>query len=369
MPSRLSQMLTLSLSLSPHTSVPQLPSSHDDNAQYQNKAPVLTKKRVLPKKQKSKKRNSIITTATLLFTTRSKALPPAEPPLPLDTSSTKKHHRLSLTTKFRKGVVTVPPPPQLLAHLGKACPQHDRHDSTFSSVSSSFTDLKSLTLPSNSRVPASMIPLTRSQLATLSPLLRRLERCLDKQDLLCRSLSANMLYLMAVKERMIRRNGKLGVGGRKAFIGELGEVREELGKVFVRKVGIEGRSRNVIGEVAGKLGKLEMRDLDSAKCAGEVKEREEGVGDVATVDAEMISNIVHILKRDIEIQRLLNICVLDAITRRCWKGRWTKTAGQRTEMERFVGFVAERVEKLGEIQERMIKTVGVVEGVVSGLEG
>lgn len=178
---------------------------------------------------------------------------------------------------------------------------------------------------------------------------------------------------MAVKERAIKRNWKLGVGGRRTYIGELVEVRDELGRVFVRKVEVERRSRRVIKEFTAKLRKFEMSDLDSGGFGvGDVKERTEEAtlgDDMLAVDAEMVAHLVHGLKRDIEIQRLLNLCILDAITRRCWRGKWTRTIGQRIEMERFVGFVAGRIEKLDEVRGRMAKIVGTVQEVGCGIGG
>lgn len=107
-------------------------------------------------------------------------------------------------------------------------------------------------------------------------------------------------------------------------------VRDEIRAIFDRKEVLYARSVGVVE----KLGLME----------GAVREALGKLG------------------RDAGEQRRLGEGVVDALTRKCWKARWVRSASQEVEMRRFVGFVVERVGRLR-------GCMGEMEGLLRELEG
>ncbi|KAH6663804.1 hypothetical protein B0J14DRAFT_458942, partial [Halenospora varia] len=244
----------------------------------------------------------------------------------------------------KNGVVIVQPPRELrLRNLGKEDEKsrHEKHDSSFSSISSSLEDLLchsqfSAASRSNSKTKRSQqleqpqnqtILLSPPELEKLKTLLAKLEQELLKMGKAHEGFSQNILWLFAVKENTIRESKRLNVEWKRGLVGEIDEVREELGRVFSRKNALVRRGLASLRTVQVELGStppppsiLKGNSKSMPEC--KTLPTKGGKFEVATGNLE---ELLKTLAKDLELQRILNECIIDAITRKCWKARWVRT--------------------------------------------
>lgn len=296
------------------------------------------------------------------------------------------------SSRRREGPVVVSPPAaarSVSCTLDKGEKSHDRHDSSYSSVSSSF-ELKR-NGSKGSRLSRVIIPppsptLNTSQLLDLRAFLSDVETSLIDQDEFCQSFSHNLLFLIAIKETSIRENRRLNAEWKRGLTRELSVCREELGRVFTRKAVVGERSMVVVRELLAKLDEGDKKDGDMmSRKRGSFLEGFRGRSGSRSrpplthqsptsppqqnpneITMEVVNKALSNLRKDLGLQKLLDDCILDAITRKCWKQRWCRNQSMRIEMRRFVGFVSGRCEKLAR-EEAAYKTyLERMEEVVDG---
>lgn len=144
--------------------------------------------------------------------------------------------------------------------------------------------------------------------------------------------------------------------------------REELGRVFSRKLSLSTRSADLIRDV------LQHLDLDpsrkrTSRARPPLTHARQPSAPKDDVTIDMVNSVILTLKKDIEIQKLLDECILDAVTRKCWKARWVRSPNMRIEMRRFVGFVIARVGVLGSVRGEVGVGVGRLVLFCEGVEG
>ncbi|KAH8652740.1 hypothetical protein BGZ60DRAFT_342333, partial [Tricladium varicosporioides] len=244
----------------------------------------------------------------------------------------------------KNGVVVVQPPRGLkLRNLGKENERsrHEKHDSSFSSVSSSLEDLLyhsqfSTASRSNSKTKRSQqsdhpqnqtILLSSSELEKSKTLLGKVEQELLKMGKAHEGFSQNILWLLAVKENTIRESKRLNIEWKRGLTGEIDEVREELGRVFSRKNALVRRGLASLRAVQVELG---FATPPASILKGKAKSKPECKtlpmkGGKFEVPTGKLEDLLKTLAKDLELQRILNECIIDAITRKCWKARWVKT--------------------------------------------
>ncbi|EHK99331.1 hypothetical protein M7I_4796 [Glarea lozoyensis 74030] len=246
----------------------------------------------------------------------------------------------------RKSAIVVPPPPSVAGseRIGreKGKERHDRHDSSFSSVSSSFElDRKprnrSRTSLFRSRSRTDAPPgLSPSQLTQLKTILLDIQNCLLAQEQTTASFERNLIFLLAVKELSIKNNKKLNLEWKRGLCKELNVCREELGRVFTRKHSISNRSTDAVRDLLNRLDRNTSRSSSTTRKRSSyltfsdrskpplTHARQHSAPVIVSegVTLDMIHALILELKKDNEVQRLLDDCILDAITRKCWKNRW-----------------------------------------------
>ncbi|KAG9230191.1 hypothetical protein BJ875DRAFT_385704 [Amylocarpus encephaloides] len=313
------------------------------------------------------------------------------------------------STSLKKKPIIVAPPLRLRDEFlagenGKGMERvHDRHDSSLSSVSSSFEMKREASRNSQrrSRVLSNPPIFTTEQLLDLRTLLKELDASLRQQDDLCQSFSRNLLYLLAVKESGIKSNKRLNAQWKRGLCRELSVCREELGRVFTRKTGIGERSQGVVRSLLNKLDELEngeekrdyalppstsvmnrkrgslishIRDRSSSRSRPPLTHSQHQYSSSldasptpsAVLTRETITTSIFSLRKDVDLQRLLDECILDAVTRKCWKERWCRSVNMRIEMRRFVGFLGGRCDSMAAERGGMGVCLTTMEGVLGG---
>ncbi|CAG8957540.1 hypothetical protein HYFRA_00010406 [Hymenoscyphus fraxineus] len=277
------------------------------------------------------------------------------------------------TLRRRDGPIVIPPPDgarsESVSTPEKGGKTHDRHDSSYSSVSSSFElhrDGSKSSRISRVIIPPTSPTLTTSQLTDLKAFLSDVETLLMEQHKFCESFSHNLLFLMAIKERVIRDNKRLNLEWKKGLTRELSACREELGRVFTRKAVVGERSMAIVRDLVAKLDEENKKEGDMmSRKRGSLLEPFRGRAAIRSrppltrqtppsppqkdpneLTLEVVNKALTSLRKDVGLQKLLDDCILDAVTRKCWKPRWCRNHSMKIEMKRFVGFVSERCERL-----------------------
>jgi hypothetical protein len=311
------------------------------------------------------------------------------PPTPLQGTP---RRRLSISSVLRrKAPIVVPPPiptdsPDRVGRE-KTKEKHDRHDSTFSSVSSSFENERKQRDGSRSSLfrtrsrsePPPSPTLSHPQLVNLKSILTTIQASLKVAEQLASSFERNLVFLLAVKELSIKSNKKLNLEWKRGLCKELNVCREELGRVFSRKLSLATKSADMVREMLAKLdfnsdGKADTpisnkrasyltfsggrSQSRSRPPLTHQRQHSAPVVPKVEITLEMVKKVIKNLKKDIEVQKLLDECILDAVTRKCWKARWVRSPNMRIEMRRFVGFVLDRVGVLGDARGKVGAGVG-----------
>jgi hypothetical protein len=322
-------------------------------------------------------------------------LPPTPPEkdVPITALQTTPRKRGSSISSIlrKKAPIVVPPPTSTDSpdRVGreKTKEKHDRHDSTFSSVSSSFENerkkrdgSRSSLFRSRSRSEPPPSPtLSLPQLVNLKSILTTVQARLKVSEQLAGSFERNLVFLLAVKELSIKSNKKLNIEWKRGLCKELNVCRDELGRVFSRKLSLSTKSADMVREMLAKLDSSVEGKADTpasnkrssyltfsggrsqSRSRPPLTHQRQHSAPVVPRDEitlETVNKVITNLKKDIEVQKLLDECILDAVTRKCWKARWVRSPNMRIEMRRFVGFVLGRVGVLGDARGKVGAGVG-----------
>ncbi|KAF8865613.1 hypothetical protein BDZ45DRAFT_417024 [Acephala macrosclerotiorum] len=333
---------------------------------------------------------------------------PPNPPLP---SFRRKDifHKSSTSTSSASSIFT--------AHSKRASSVATR-DSKFSSISS-LPSLATLSLhPSHPhRVsPGPSIPLTVSELALLQSLIRKVARQLKKQEYLTNHLAGNLVHLFSRKESQIHNMKRLRIQERDMAAREVWRVREGVGRGFLRRGVLVGRSEGALNLLQTALDKAarapstlqsttqnsppspssstQVPSLSATRSPSTTSESTSTSDSTSTsprssvatsqtsfsehtfnVPLNTLNDTIATLQADLSFHSILNSELMNTIYTTCLESRWNGLPGggivgntkgnvnDRIMMHRFVSFVGSRISLLEACDTRLGLLVGKIEGL------
>ncbi|KUJ08079.1 uncharacterized protein LY89DRAFT_349327 [Mollisia scopiformis] len=270
-------------------------------------------------------------------------------------------------------------------------------DSKFSSISSlpSLASLALLPHPSRTSSPGPSLSLSVDELALLQSLIRKIARQLKKQEYLTNHLAGNLVSLFGRKEAQIHSMKRLRVQEREIGAREVWRVKEVVGRGFLRRGVLVGRSEGALNllrtaldnatrapstpqsTVTRRSSSSSPSTLSSASYTTAPSISPRSVP-TFTLPLNTLADTTATLSSDLSLHSILNAEFKTTIYTSCLSSRWNGLPGggfngnvkgninDRIMMHRFVSFVESRIQLMEECDVRLVVLVGRVEELGKG---
>ena len=134
-------------------------------------------------------------------------------------------------------------------------------------------------------------------------------------------------------------------------------IKESTGRTFLRKAVFLQRSQELVAQLSALLSRSKPSPPEDPE-AETATAAESGMLEVE----DNIFDLLALLKEDLKTQRELDRHLHDTLLEAAREKKWAGSAGERSLMRKFVGFVEGRMGALG-------TTYGKLEGLVGRMEG
>jgi hypothetical protein len=168
------------------------------------------------------------------------------------------------------------------------------------------------------------------------------------------------VFLFGRKETQIGMLKRLRSEEKTSLTSALFRIKESTGRTFLRKAVFLQRSQELVAQLSALLSR-------SKPGPSEDPEPETGAESSMVEVEDNIFDLLALLKEDLKTQRELDRHLHDTLLEAAREKRWAGSAGERSLMRKFVGFVEGRMGALGVAYGRLEGLVGRMEGVESGV--